>query len=1835
MPRGKKFGAFGGVFTPSVLTILGVIMYLRLGYVVGHAGWIGTIFIIMIAHVISITTGLSVSSVATDRKVKAGGLYYMLSRSLGLPIGGSIGITLFVGTALSISMYIVGFSESFNGALGLNDSMQQTVVAEISKNDRISQALTAEVKEDSTGSLASALLTQISFAQYVNDSLSLNESIKLALEEADFAKQAIQQVDVLENGQLSDSVRSVDYKLGQISIILTKSIKSEVDRSVMNWLRITGSLTLFLIATIALISTSLAIKTQYYIMAAIALSLVSIIGGMMFFPIPEFEITQLQPFRDADLSDNYAVIFGIFFPAVTGFTAGVAMSGDLKDPKKAIPVGTIAAIAVGLIVYIGLGLLLSLKIDPQVLRDEENIFTKLTFLVRSGWMPDGWNGPYLLNAGIWGATLSSALGGILGGPRILQAMSWDKITPKMFGVGVGASNEPRNALILTFLIAEGGVLIGDLNAIAPIVSMFYLAAYGFINLTSALESWTGSDFRPSFKIPRFISVLGALATFTVMSQISLGAMIGSFLIIGLLFFYLTKKQINLGFTDIWQGVWAELVRIGLFNIDKKSRAKDKKNWRPNILLFSGDKGRRPYLVDFGKSVVGRLGVVSSFELIETEEMEQPLTRADQTVDTGSGFTGMFFRKYQCRNIYEGIQTITETYGFSGIEPNTVMMGWARYSKSPVDFTKLIGRFHKMDYNILVMDYDQRVGFGANETIDIWWEGKGGNVAFALTMARFLTADDAWIKAKVRLFIMIDKTQVNSTEVYQTMEDELEELRIYAEVKIVDNQHGEKSLYSAIEIESNRADLIFVELPSIEAGYESDFFAKTDKLCKEIGTVVLYHSSSRFEQIDIGLNLGFPKLEQPGLEVSVPTEKEIRELILPKKPELDAQLSRLYDHMVKSIQIYGENYLLPIAREHTLLVESTKDLLKVTLAKIQALQDAGTEVDSLEWKEIPKAGFEDAEKLLKNFSENKIKTQSKALFKGIQELNRKMRKLVRSFPRSIPIVYELNELNGKDKSLKRLNLWQRTRAKRFKKPVTYNYRFRAFSLRWLRQFGLETARDLARNFNDESVGFNEEFQQILRRFGAIMQQLVDKNAQHSVELVNIIEEAEKVYILADTLIEREQVRFERYIQFLLETIHRNLQNAITDIENLNFKPNSRKGFGLVDKLQDVREEILDTPQVWAQNQMLFTDMFWLDLMLQEFQSKLRLVVLDLKSEFKQSLQDTILLELKKMIIGFSNYLEGNGDEENLPKNGVEYAPQQFQYRQAMLDFLGDLEWLMGDMPSEIEVLSEHAIQHPKTGEVTELESINISPNVIINYTVQNYFTEQVISEMGELDHKVMEANEVIRDIERVLAVSLKNISGESRTEELNLLIKSELDRLKVVYDGLLNQQDEVVKLIDKHISDVTERLTTYGLVKEAVNIDSFLLTKTRQRVFSIFSKIWEKTSEEFFQTLTDLRYRKSESLAQAKKLPATNLEENIADRVLSLVEQVSPKKEVLEVLPFYYKQLFVKEQSSSLELWYNREKELGLAEHAIRRHKQGVSGAILVTGTPDSGKSFLSEKIAQQFFDEKLVHVIHPPVNQNPDLKTFRMVMNQSFGVKANYRLDTLFNKMEEGTVLVFHDIELWWERSDKGTEVIERLTSLIDDFSNKCVFILNTNQYTMHFFKRLGLLKGSYLQVIDCESFGAKDIKEVILLRHRSSHLKFRLEDVIESDLSDWTLAGLFTKHYKYSKGNIGVALQAWLANVAGANKSELEIVPPNKLDVEVLEELPMEWLILLFQFILHKKMTLSKIVRVMKESRSTLEHDIKSMLRAGLLIEQNGVFEINRYLSPHLLETLEKKDML
>lgn len=721
----KRFGTFAGVFTPSILTILGVIMYMRLGWVVGNAGLLGAVLIILLAHVIAVTTGLSLSSVATDKKIGAGGVYYILSRSMGIPIGGSIGIALYVGTAFSISLYLIGFAESFNDYFGLGSTIN-------------------------------------------------------------------------------------DYRL-------------------------TGTLALICLTILALISTSVALKAQFFILAAIGVSLLAVFLGHS-----EYMPTDVPLYTEAN-SVPLEVVFAIFFPAVTGFTAGIAMSGDLKDSKKSIPAGTLLAIGSGLVIYLGLAVFLAYSVDAETLRSDYNILMKIAIFAPA------------VVAGIWGATLSSALGGILGGPRILQAMSVDKVTPKVFGRGQGRNHEPVNALLMVFIIAEAGILIGELDVIARVVSMFYLTAYGFINISYFLESWANPDFQPSFRIKNWIGLLGFTACFAVMFKLDMFAMIAALAIITGLYFALQRKEVKLQSNDVWRSVWENVVNKGLKKIDAVEDTN--LNWNPNIILFSGESDHQKYLLELSKTVSGRTGIVTNFKLIVDKEDHRPLKRTEQIVRSELfQELGIFARQIKVSNIYQGVTNIATTFGFSGVEPNTIMMGWPKGLEHSVEYSEMTQTLLHLDYNLLYLDFDRKAKLGNYKTVDLWWrETDSKNAEMMLNIARFVIASPRWDNPEIRV-LFVNNNNRDIQLVRKKIVRLVNDLRVVnVSIEIINNAVEQKPFYDIIEEHSSKTDLTIVGIPNYRIEKQAEFVLRTNHLFESIGSTLLVKAANNFNELDLDLS----------------------------------------------------------------------------------------------------------------------------------------------------------------------------------------------------------------------------------------------------------------------------------------------------------------------------------------------------------------------------------------------------------------------------------------------------------------------------------------------------------------------------------------------------------------------------------------------------------------------------------------------------------------------------------------------------------------------------------------------------------------------------------------------------------------------------------------------------------------------------------------------------------------------------------------------------------------------------------------------------------------------
>ena len=486
VPAGGKLGTFAGVFTPSILTILGLILFLRLGYVVGNRGLGEALLIIVLANVLSILTAISLSTVATNLKVKGGGVYYIISRTLGLAYGGAIGIVLFAAMAMSVGFYCVGFAEAVMAILGVENSLLKQACA----------------------------------------SCAVLATLWLAWLGADWAT-----------------------------------------------------------------------RVQYLVMGFLVAALLAFVAGA----ILRWDSGVLATnFVSTSAWQGFGMAFAIFFPAVTGFTQGVNMSGDLKDPGRSIPRGTMWAVGLSFIIYIVVAVLCAASIPRATLLNDYGAMRSVSI-----------SAP-LIDAGIVSATLSSALASFLGAPRILQSLARDRIFPLLlpFAEGSGPSNNPQRGVLLTGAIALAIVALGDLNLIAAIVSMSFVVTYGLLNYATYREASSKSpSFRPTFRWYDYrISLVGWLMCLGVILVIDVASGLAAIAIVFAIYQYLKRGALAARWADGQRSYNLQVAREHLLKaglgIDHP------RDWRPQLLAFSSDAVRRDRLLTFAGWIEGHSGLTT-------------------------------------------------------------------------------------------------------------------------------------------------------------------------------------------------------------------------------------------------------------------------------------------------------------------------------------------------------------------------------------------------------------------------------------------------------------------------------------------------------------------------------------------------------------------------------------------------------------------------------------------------------------------------------------------------------------------------------------------------------------------------------------------------------------------------------------------------------------------------------------------------------------------------------------------------------------------------------------------------------------------------------------------------------------------------------------------------------------------------------------------------------------------------------------------------------------------------------------------------------------------------
>jgi len=685
----KKFGT-APVFFTAISTVLGAVMFLRFGFAVGQIGLLGTFAIILIGHAVTIPTAMAIAEIATNQKVEGGGEYYIISRSFGLVIGSSIGIALYFSQAISVAFYVIAFAEAF---ASLFEYLTLTY------GDQLQPWVLWLLNKKQTISIP-ALFILTGMMLYKGADLGVKAlyvvvfTLFLALLAFFFGQTEYSQTHTLDPFA---SVQNFSGDEANISDIIP------IDSIVT--------------------STTTA------------------------------QNDPISSRNELPVALGFFTVFAIIFPAFTGMTAGVGLSGDLKNPSRSIPMGTLAGTLVGMVIYFLIAWKMAISASPLDLANTNKLV-----------MADiAWQGWWLIPLGLAAATISSALGSLMVAPRTLQAIARDHILPSAgindwLSQGKGKADEPFNATVVTILIALVFVAIGQLDVVAEIISMFFMVTYGALCLISFLQHFAADpSYRPTFKSRWYISLFGAIACIGLI--FFMNAFYALFAILGIGLFYFLVSHYNPEKNNlalIFQGAIFQMSRqlqVFLQKSDKEQTA----SWRPSVICISEHSFDRFAAFDLLRWISQKYGFGTYLHKIKgylsrATNKEARAAKARLIKMAENSNSKIYIDTLISPSYTSAIAQAIQLPGISGTDNNLMLFEYSKYQ--PKDLEAMIDNFglvRSIDFDVVVLASSER-GFGFRKEIHIWISTSDyKNANLMILLGYIIIGHNDWKNGCIKIF----------------------------------------------------------------------------------------------------------------------------------------------------------------------------------------------------------------------------------------------------------------------------------------------------------------------------------------------------------------------------------------------------------------------------------------------------------------------------------------------------------------------------------------------------------------------------------------------------------------------------------------------------------------------------------------------------------------------------------------------------------------------------------------------------------------------------------------------------------------------------------------------------------------------------------------------------------------------------------------------------------------------------------------------------------------------------------------------------------------------------
>lgn len=640
----KKFGTSAVYFT-AIATLFGAILFLRFGFAVGTVGLWGVFALIILGNMVTIPTAMAISELATNKRVEGGGEYFIISRSFGLNIGGTLGIMLYLSQTISVAFYIIAFTEAFGF-----------------------------------------------FFDYMSNSFGI---------------------------ELPRQVISVPVMLLLSALVIVKG-------------------------------ANMGMKALYLVVGLLILSLILFFLGK---PVEGNVATYFESNSKWVNSSQLFVVFSIIFPAFTGMTAGVGLSGDLKKPGKSIPLGTTAGTLTSFVIYFFIAYKLATSASSSQLLGNQLIMADIALF-----------GSIIVPLGLAASTFSSALGSVMVGPRTLQAIALDNSIPiksvnKWLSKTRNKDNEPVNSSIITCLIALVFVSIGGVDVVAQIITMFFLVTYGSLCLISFLNHFGSSpSYRPSFKSKWYISFIGFLTAVWVMFQISLIYTLVAFTTITLIYLYMDNfHKERKGFAALFANSLFKVNRdLQIYLQKKKTRDTLKNDWRPSAICITKNTFKRSNALNLIDWISYKYGFGTYLHLIDgyfsrktSAQAEEELKSLVTNLDSSNH---VYIDTIISPSTTSAIAQSIQIPGIAGMENNMVIFEFDK--NDPQDLNGIIDNFRMVNaggFDVCILASSHKPIVFKNG-VHIWVRSfDTENTNLMILLGFIILGHPHWKKANIKLF----------------------------------------------------------------------------------------------------------------------------------------------------------------------------------------------------------------------------------------------------------------------------------------------------------------------------------------------------------------------------------------------------------------------------------------------------------------------------------------------------------------------------------------------------------------------------------------------------------------------------------------------------------------------------------------------------------------------------------------------------------------------------------------------------------------------------------------------------------------------------------------------------------------------------------------------------------------------------------------------------------------------------------------------------------------------------------------------------------------------------